>query len=280
LIEAPDGVPLGYVHPDLFLELLPNKFNIEAVETLRIGYVLLAAYYFLLDAIVDGHLKNPMDALYISHLTSGAYSQFRTACAIASPDSIAALDLMICQHLAENAQAIRDESVYFSSPLMPADSEEIDSITGRSNAILLLYRTLCLFAGSAANQVVISLIKRLIYFIQLIDDLGDWREDYRAGRYTSVLRYSFSRRGRILSESKLENDLLLGGIFEVRCGMIINSLDALASSAADNIPRSLSLQSYIAGQRCRVYNELRARLEIKNMQFSLQHKSNALCEDT
>ena len=263
LCLGPEGVPFGLHHPDFFVTALKIALPPEALEQVRTGYVLLAGYYFLLDAIVDGHLSDPVDTLYLSHLLSGATAEFSTVCSSLAPQAISTLHTLICEYLAENSKALRDERGFRAEPLTIAEQEEFESIVGRSNAVLLLYAILSLVTRTRMDERLIGLVKELTYYIQLADDLGDWREDYGAARYTSLLRRCFHRREALLSEAALETELLLGGVFEERAATIVNGLDSLANDITQLGYPMPFLRTYVAQQRERVYEVLKDRLHVK-----------------
>ena len=242
--------------------LLSNTNPQDTLEDVRTGYVFLAAYYFLLDAVVDGHLKDRLDAVYLSELLSGAYTLFSNACYRSAPRYLLNLNTTISQYLAANSQALLDEDGLHRASIQPDQRHGVYSIIGRSNAVLLLYAILCLISGRPMNDRVVALVKKLTYYIQLTDDLGDWRDDYRAGRYTSLLRECFARHRIILSEPELESDLILGGVFEERSAIIINGLDSLIADIAAFDCAMDFLKSYIIRQRQRVAH-MTERLEIK-----------------
>lgn len=218
------GYPLGFAHPDSFLELVGFELEEKLLLKLRTGYVCLSGYYFLLDAIIDEHLTDSPKALYLSHLLSATHLLFYEVCREINPSCQPRLSEIICSYISDNAEAVQAELRFQASPLVPAEVDEYMSIVGRSNSALLLYETLCAVSGRAIDITILGLLNDLVYYLQLIDDLGDWREDYCSKRWTSLLRTCFSRHKRILDEAEVEEEIYLSGISERRLATAINGL--------------------------------------------------------
>jgi len=59
-------VPFGYSHPDTILDLVAPNTPID--DNLRLFYVFLCSYYFLLDAGVDGDLPTRTSIIALTPL--------------------------------------------------------------------------------------------------------------------------------------------------------------------------------------------------------------------
>jgi len=263
LCKGLGGAPYGGNHPDFFAHACGLSLAPEHLERIRLGYVMLAAYYFLFDAAADNHLQHPTDSLYLPHLLTGALTEFTLVCLAVDPAKLVPLHTLVRRYLAANASAIKNEQLISSRPLLEDQPEEFYSIVGRSNAVLLLYDLLSLITDRAPDDRVTDIVTWLAYYIQMADDLGDWRDDYKNGRYTSFLRRCFARHDAVIDEPGLEEEVLLGGAFEERSAIVINGLAALLDKI-DALPyRMEALQAYVTRQKDRIYAVLKDRVTAK-----------------
>src|SRR6267154_1156613 len=215
------GYPYGFSHPDVLADITGGDLDAETQQDLRMGYVSLCAYYFLLDSIIDSHLENITDAVHLTPLISSACLSFVQVCKRLAPNHLDILTNFILTSVGENSAALSQEKHLWASPLEVSEHNEFESIIGRSNAFILLYKTLCLVTDKQFEPEIESLLKDLLFYFQLADDIGDWREDYRAGRFSSFLRHIFFSQGRLLDEQRLDEQVYLGGFFEAQTSKVI-----------------------------------------------------------
>lgn len=213
---------LGFDHIDIWSETLDAHLSESVLEDLRVGYILLSAYYFLLDAVMDGHVAEVEDPLYLSHLFSGAYTLWHRACLEIAPDRKEAFYACFLSHVSANANAVKLEVSLCQHPLRVTPGLDRECIVGRSDSAFLLYHVLCILSGCTPQPIIENLLSSFVYFVQLGDDLNDWKKDYSLGIWTSLLRFCFSRHGRILSEREVEDEIYLRGVFEERLAFMIN----------------------------------------------------------
>ena len=219
--------PLGYNHPDVMAEILGVEFADDIMDDLRAAYVFLSAYYFLMDAVADGHVRDRAEPLYLSHLMSGGCLLYVGAFHRLAPDCIGAMQRVFWDHVSGNARAIREESILQAHSLEPRTEDDYRSIIGRSNSALLFYHIAALLSARRVDPDVVALLQEAIYYFQLADDLQDWQEDYDAGRFSSTLRVCFRRHERTLDASTLHDAMWLGGYYEERAAIIATGLESV-----------------------------------------------------
>lgn len=217
--------PLGLSHPQIVEDLLGVRLESNDLEKIQVGYVMITAYYFLLDAVVDGHLDDPLRALYLTHFLALACQKF-DGVIFSHPDKdFKRFNRAFNNLVSKNAKAIRLENQFSSNSLSFSEEKEYASIVGRSNSSIMLLELI----GALTNQTTTDQYKEVLqdfaYFVQLGDDLADWREDYVAKKYSTFLRELFAKHKRILSEEELEEEIYLSGIFEARALKVINGLE-------------------------------------------------------
>lgn len=259
-----DGHPFCFNHIDLFHEMIGFPFKDEDRDELRMGYVTLSAYYFLLDAVIDNHLHNESDALYLSHFFSMAWHSFVTVAQRIRPDSLDELGTTFFKFISLNAQAVQNEAIFQQTPLIVNEEEEYESIVGRLNTFLLLYHILTLLTGQPSEPKVTKILSDLLFYLQLGDDLGDWREDAQAKHWTSFLRLCFNHTGTPMSEEEIELAIFLDGLYEIRAAKIINGMEDLLCQLRD-LPSLVSqhLQIFIFAHQEKLMNTLSEIVALK-----------------
>lgn len=225
--------PLGIDHPLIIQNLVGGSLSKSDFENVKVGYVLITAYYFLLDAVVDEHLKNKLHPLYLTHLLALSCQKFGEILyskKIKNPENF---NRAFYRLISENALAIRLENEFSLNPLYYSEKEEYESITGRSNSSIMLLELISFLTGKNEISNIKKILQEFAFYVQLGDDLADWREDYNTKKYTSFLREIFSKHGRILNEEHLEEEIYLTGIFEARALKVINGLENVLISLND-----------------------------------------------
>lgn len=217
--------PLGYSHPGIVADLMGARLNSGDLEKIQVGYVMITAYYFLLDAVVDGHLDDPLRALYLTHFLVLACQKFDEVI-YAYPEKDFSRFKSEFNHLvSENARAIRLENEFSSNSLSHSEENEYNSIVGRSNSSIMLLELIGALANQPYTEKYKDVLQDFAYYVQLGDDLADWREDFQARKYSTFIRELFAKHHRILTEEELEEEIYLSGVFEARSVKVVKGLE-------------------------------------------------------
>jgi len=230
-------VPFGYSHPDMILDLVAPNTPID--DNLRLFYVFLCSYYFLLDAAVDGHLPTRTSIVTLTpllHLAINALERITHSHAPLRP--LLQDGAFLSSYISRNSSAVRDEICFQSTPLVVDESVEYESIVNRSNCFFLLYQLATLLTQRPYCLHTVALLKHYTFYVQLADDLGDWRMDYQKQNYTSFLRQCFVDCGRLLSLDELEEYIYLKGKYETRLLHLISSCKQLINKLRSCTERS------------------------------------------
>lgn len=219
--------PLGIDHPLIVQDLIGVNLGQSELEKIQLAYVMITAYYFLLDAVVDKHLKKNLDSLYLTHFLALSCELFNDHIYSNQHINIADFKRSFHQLISENAKAIRTENEFSSNLLSYSEQKEYDSIVGRSNSSIILLEIIAVISNSRNIDDVKEILKDFAFFVQLGDDLADWRDDLRAGNYTSFLRELFSKYNRILTEDELDEEIYLSNVFEARAVKIVKGLSQI-----------------------------------------------------
>ena len=221
--------PLGLSHPHIVEDLIGGELDSDDHEHIQIGYVMITAYYFLLDAVVDGHLDDPLRALYLSHFLSLACRKFDKVIYSHPEKDFNRFNTEFYNLVSQNARAIRLENEFSANSLSYSEEKEYASIVGRSNSSIMLLELIGALTSQSNTDQYKEILEDFAYYVQLGDDLADWREDYKANKYSTFLRELFAKHERILSEQELDEEIYLSGIFEARALTVINGLESTIS---------------------------------------------------
>lgn len=217
--------PLGLSHPEVVEDLMGVEIDGNDREKIQVGYVMITAYYFLLDAVVDGHLDDPLLALYLTHFLSLACRKFDEVIYSYPDKDVERFKTEFNNLVSKNAMAIRLENEFSANSLSFSEEKEYASIVGRSNSSIVLLELIGVLTHQANTDQYKEVLQDFAYFVQLGDDLADWREDYKAHKYSTFLRELFTQHKRILSEQELEEEIYLSGVFEARALKVIKGLE-------------------------------------------------------
>lgn len=265
---------LGDFHIDVFAELSDFDENSSIVARLKIAYILISNLYFLLDATVDGHLRHPSDVLYTPHLV------FLTLTFIyeiademdLTKEQKRELSRIISQKMSANAKAVKNEMMYRSQDV---NSHDYQSIVGRSNSTILFYEIMSYLQKQEPNIQVKQILNDIVYYMQLGDDLGDWKKDLAEGNYTPLLQECFKRipNAKKHELSLVEQELYINGVYEEYVSQIINGFDRLYTQTTSLKGISVTkLCAYIEKKRKDAYGLLEEMLKTKVV--FLQNTSN------
>lgn len=240
------GFPVGYYHPDHLADLANVALPPTVIDSLRSAYVPILAYYFLLDDVVDRDITDDAQPLYLTHLLASGVTTLTRTLYRFLPTRASEFSSLFYQYISDNAAAIRSESDFRRNALVPAAFAEYENITGRANFFTFLYILICGLGNVVPHEQTVKIIKDFLFFMQLGDDLGDWRIDFQAQRWTSFLRASFRQMNKIpQDEAELEHFVYFSGAYEVRLAYVIRGFDALIAQ----VERAPRFAGFIGKQR-------------------------------
>jgi len=131
--------------------------------------------------------------------------------------------------LSKNAYANVLEQKFELNKASQSRQEEFESIVGRSNSFIYLYTHLCILNKTKPDLQVLKQLENLVYYLQLADDLGDWRTDYMRGHWTPFIHnihQSQSLKGNA-SIAEIENIIFTKGIYEEELLKVIKGLSQI-----------------------------------------------------
>jgi hypothetical protein len=263
----------GHDHVEILAEVAGLPDDDPAIPRLAVPYVLLSTHYFLLDAAVDGHAEDPTAILATTQLLFLVATLVGEVVLVRVPPADRPpLLARVADRLAENAAAVRIE-LERRRGWEPPDELDRRAGAGRSNSTLLFYDLLCALAGGRPDPAAEALFGDLLYYLQLGDDLGDWRGDLETGNHTMLIRECAARLppDSARDPASIERELLLGGCYELYTSRLINQLDGvLAELRALRHLRTTRLQAYVLTARERAHRLLTDVLATKLRHASLQ----------
>lgn len=244
------GFPSGYYHIDILLDALKVDFPDYKKEELRIVYIYLTAYYFLLDSTIDGHIEVKEHNLFLTHLLTGAICRLSKFLNTYFPEKFNECFNLLLTKISENAAAVKNEYKHKENPFEPSERGELENIVGRANSSVFLLELIGIVTNNHISNNLRNIIYEFLYFMQLGDDLGDWRIDFEQKNYTSFLRLCFARLKIIPKEiHQLESFVYGSGIYEERAINILKGFDCVLKNINSSY---FKLEEFILKQRDRL----------------------------
>lgn len=256
------GIPHGYTHARILADLVGGSPAAAAFADLRLGYVLLTSYYYLLDAVVDNHLAAPRHQLHLTHLLVGACHLLQRAFARTTPETAERAAGLVRRAVSQNGAAAAEELDTLFDPAAADDSYA--SVVGRLNPFLLLGELSALLGGKPLDERLHRALNDFAFFMQSCDDLADWREDFRGGRWNPVLRGIFRRCPEAAaSEAAMEEALYLSGLYEQRVAAAVNGFRGVLAGLPNERGGGAMFRGWVESNILRLRRLLYGFLEAK-----------------
>jgi hypothetical protein len=220
------GEYLGLQHVYWICELVGVDPEPEIFQALATAHVSLNAFYFLLDAVVDRQLSDPIEAIYLPPLFELSVALYSVALKRANT-AWGQTMMLPRQRLVQNLMGIRIEKDRYGASDNGNGSLDRRSAIGRSNTVLVLYEAVRLVSNAEASLHATKLIEDLIANLQAADDIADWREDEANGRRTPFLRGAY-KLASARTDLTLEEVILLSGYWEAMVAEVITALEDIA----------------------------------------------------
>jgi hypothetical protein len=232
------GRPLYLTHLPLAIQASGFKGDLdqETLENLSAGYVYLIACYYCIDSFVDFHgwgVKDEEDvtrAIDISLLLSTSQLRFFRAVSAINPSSLGWFIENFRNVVFLNAQALHEELSFRSKVDTVFDeSSEFFSMWARSNPFLFIFQLLFQMSDKCLSSRDEGIIKKILYWLQWGDDIGDWREDYAKRKWTPFLRICMNDVGFDSTEEEVEDHIYFNGIIEKYLSKVLFELEKLSN---------------------------------------------------
>lgn len=225
VLSAPEKV--AETHVDAICELCKIAPSRSLRTELCVIHTYICVHSVVLDSISDGHPRNGTAFLEPGLILSIAYSRISK---LYEP-RLGKIPETILHRLVEMEwnlrSALLDEIKIRRMPLQLDVERDRASAVGRADSILVLLRIVETLSGKSIDDTVASAVKEYAYCAQLADDLGDWREDFRRGNYSPILRTCFVEMGFVPTEEQLEEAMYLNGMYERRLVEVIRHFERL-----------------------------------------------------
>jgi hypothetical protein len=226
------GAPLGAAHPLVACELAAVDLEPRVMRAISIAYMLLTAYYFLLDSGTDGHPEDPVDLADLTLLLSGAWTALSEVADALDQGRAPRMIARCLLRMSENAAAIRLEADQVRTWRERDEGESRRSIVGRSNSALLLYELVCIAGGRECDSEVAAILEDYLIAIQESDDLDDWRRDMAAGRWTPFLKRCAGPTDAAPALEDIARHVYIAGGYERQAARVIYGLERVADRLA------------------------------------------------
>lgn len=244
--------PLGGAHVEYLDALVAPRLPVALLSSLAHAYVYLAAAFFCIDHVYDGDPHDSFEVLAPATLVARAIGSITIVAAEFKIPSLALDEKLMEIFSTFNESMIREKTVSIASNKYWSDV--YDHVTGRSALFVVYFKILNLLKSRPDEEAELELLRQFIYFMQLGDDLGDWRSDFKVGKITPVLAMAFEQASRPFStEDELEEFVYLSGFYERTATNIADGLQQVRDRLAVVFQADVSgLRAYIDRQIDRV----------------------------
>lgn len=236
-VDTKDNRPLYLTHVQLALKSTEhNLSNLDSLMNLQAGYVYLTAAYYAIDALVDEHgvigdgSKDNLLSADVGVVVTGACSRLTKLFLKENPQNLLWFSDKFRHVFLENSQALREEFFYRQDKnKVFLEEDEFFSMWARSNTFIFLFEICYALKGHTMPSDLEHELRNLLYYLQWGDDIGDWREDFRAKKWTPFLRSCFTASSDETDEKWLEKKIYLDGKLEYHMGKVIEGLAKVKS---------------------------------------------------
>jgi hypothetical protein len=221
------GAPLGYRHVEYLDSWASPGLEPSIARDLRTAYVLLATVVFAIDRLWDEQSTSDSDILYPGFLTLSAA---KILSAIESRSGVQGLVDSFLDSFDDFSLAMKTERSARNSQSLDRRADR-GHLVNRSRLFIGLFGAICRLKGRQALDAEIRMLEEFLFWMQRGDDLGDWREDYKAGQNSYFIRLSIQAIGkRPTSEAEMEKYVYLSGAYEDEATEIINGLQNIETA--------------------------------------------------
>lgn len=232
-----------------------SKFSIQLTHSLVSVYSYLAASLFCLDAIVDGHsigkkqiLQHSDIAKALTLFQAGGFTRLRKYASLAKLN-LEDVERRVIFLFYNNSLALDDEDENRRILDNPDPRTDYANIIGRSYLSLFLFEIVAMTCGQEMSLQFVNILKEIIYFVQLSDDIGDWKIDFESGGYTPFLKQVLSKIEGEVSMQKLKEFVYLKGVYESELAKIVIGFDEIYGNITSLNLNTTSLAEYVRYQR-------------------------------
>lgn len=249
-VDTRDNRPLYLTH--VLLALKSTEYDLpelESLTNLQAGYVYLTAAYYAIDALVDEHgvigdgSKDILLSADVGIVIVGSFNRFTKLFLKENPQNLLWFLDRFRNLFLENSLALREEFFYRQDRNKEfSEKDEFFSMWARSNTFIFLFEICYALKGHKMPSDLERDLRNLLYYLQWGDDIGDWREDFRAKKWTPFLRSCIASSSDGIDEKWLEKKIYIDGKLEYHMGKVIEGLAKVKSK----IPaKSKSLRIFI-----------------------------------
>jgi len=222
------GWPVGITHVSYFDQLFDPALDENDLSDLTVIYVYLAAAFFCVDHVCDGDTKNIIEPLGSHLLLAKAIRRLEIISSRQAGLSDSPADL-VGDLFVEFTQAMIAEKHAKSQHRPLSEADERRHVVGRSWLVIFMIKIVRIVKQLPPSNDNEEVCKDMIFYLQLGDDWGDWREDYRSGNWSTFLRDCVQHMGRPpKDENELERFIYLSGAYERWGKLIMEGLHSVA----------------------------------------------------
>jgi len=168
--------------------------------------------------------------------------------------------------LLDSIKANKNEQKLHKNKITPYSNKDLQNLYLKTKIVDLPVIILCNLCNKQKSQdLLLSIIRKILVCIQICDDLADVEEDYNSGNYTIPVTHGIllSKKGETSLENMYEG-LLLSGLFESLILFVIKTLNEILEDIEKISDKKVQLKIYSLGLRNYI-NEILKEIEKNKM---------------
>ena len=156
--------------------------------------------------------------------------------------------------LLDSIRANKNEQELHKNKITPYTKKDVQNLYLKTGIVDFPVTLFCRLSNQQTYQdLLLSIIRKILICIQICDDLADVAEDYNSGNYTLPVTHGIllSKEGKVSLENMYEG-LLLSGLLESLVSFVVKTLDEVLEGLTRISDKkselgiySLSLRNYI-----------------------------------
>jgi len=178
--------------------------------------------------------------------------------------------------LLDSIKANKNEQKLHKNKITPYANKDLQNLYLKTRIVDLPVILLCHLCHKQKSQdLLLSIIRKILVCIQICDDLADVEEDYSSGNYTIPVTHGvlLSEKGETSLENMYEG-LLLSGLLESLISFVIKTLNEVLEDIEKISDKKVQLKIYSLGLRNYI-NEILKEIE----KIKMNERSNIFYDD-
>jgi len=262
LTTEPARVARGHV--TIACEFTRFSADEYTITQLSVIHTYLCAHHLLLDAIADAHSESPLGVLDLSPLLAAVARRVTELAAEKGSLRLCNAALSALEQCTLSCRrALREESRFRDDAGGMHHAQDRQHIVDRSSCATFLLDLISLLSGTRVPDILRNAVSDYLYWCQVLDDLGDWREDFARKNMTPFLCKCLTHCGGASDLATLESAIYFEGLYEQELVTALQGLRTDLSAAARLTKHACMTRKVLTREYSALFQRLTDFIQIK-----------------